>query len=73
MNAFIISIISVFGIELRRQIDIEVYSKNLPNWIKIIITIVGTSILAFFVFVFMRFCLNFGEGMLATTNYPSFF
>lgn len=73
INAIVISIITVLGIELRRLINIEVYSKNLPNWLQIILTMVGTSLMAFFVFIFMRFCLNFGDGMLATSNYPSFF
>lgn len=72
-NALVLSIITVFGIELRRQIEIEVYSKNLPNWLKIIITTVGTFLLSFLVFILMRFCLHFGEGMLATSNYSSFF
>lgn len=72
-NAIVLSIIAVFGIELRRLIDIEIYSKNLPNWLKIIITMIGTSILAFLVFVLMRFCLHFGDGMLASTNYSTFF
>lgn len=72
-NSIFLAIITVFGIELRRQIDIEVYSKNLPNWLKIIITMIGTSLLSFLVFVLMRFCLNFGDGMLATIDYKTFF
>jgi hypothetical protein len=72
-NSFVLAIITVFGIELRRQIDIEVYSKNLPNWLKIIITMIGTFLLSFLVFVLMRFCLHFGDGMLATIDYKTFF
>lgn len=72
-NSIVLGIITTFGIELRRQIDIEVYSKNLPNWLKMIITMIVTSLLAFIIYVMMRFCLHFGEGLLGTSNYPTFF
>lgn len=72
-NSLAIAIITSFSIELRRAIDVAVYSKNLPHWMKIILTMIGTFILAMFVFSFLRLCLNFGDGLLATTKYTSFF
>lgn len=72
-NSLAIAIITSLSIELRKAIDITMYSKDLPHWMKIILTMIGTFILAMFVFSFLRLFLNFGDGFVATIKYPTFF
>lgn len=72
LNALVIGLIAGIGIELRRIIEIESYTKMLNEFQKSALTILGTTIVAFFVFLIIRIIFGYGDGMVAVKMYKFF-
>ena len=73
LNVLVISLIAGMSIELRRYMDVREQTKNLTSSRKMFITIIGTIMIGFVLFVLARFVLGYGGGLLAATPpYPSF-
>ena len=73
LNILVIALIAGMSIELRRFIDVREQTKNLSNFHKMLITIVGTIVIGFGVFFLARILLGYGGGLLAPVPvYPTF-
>ena len=74
LNALVLALVAGMSIELRGYMDIREQTKNLSRFRKMTITIIGTSIMGFFLFILARVMLGYGGGLLADTpNYPTLF
>ena len=65
LNAVVLAIIAACSIELRNYLDVRKQTKGLTRFQKMGITMTGTFIIGFFVYVIARLLLGFGEGLLA--------
>jgi len=73
LNALMLALVAGMSIELRRYMDIRAQTKNLSSFRKMIITIIGTIIIGFTLFILARFLLGYGGGLLAPSpTYPNF-
>lgn len=72
LNAIVVGMITGLSIELRRIIDDEAYTKGISEIGKILMTIAGTSVMGFIIYLVIRVMFGFGDGLIATTRYPKF-
>ena len=74
LNAFLLALVAGMSIELRGYMDVYVHVKHFPRWKKMVMTIVGTVIIGFTVFILARILFGYGGGLLAPPEkYSSFF
>ncbi len=74
LNAVLLGLVAGLSIELRFYIDYREETKHLSRLRKMLITVVGTIVIAIAVYVLARFCVGFGGGLLAAPDgYPTFF
>ncbi len=73
LNSLVLAFVAVISIELRGYMDRREQTKYLSRVRKMVITIIGTSIMGFALFVILRFVLGYGGGLLAPASaYPYF-
>ena len=73
LNAVVLACVAVISIELRGFMDRREQTKYLSRSRKIVITIIGTSVLGFALFILLRLLLGDGGGLLAPSPlYPRF-
>lgn len=73
LNALVLALVAGMSIELRGYMDIREQTKHLSRLKKMVITIIGTSIIGFTLFILVRFLFGYGGGLLAPTpTYSSF-
>ena len=73
LNALVTTIITVFTITIKKIIETHHLTKNYSEPQKIAIHMFVTFFTSILLFLFFRFLLGFGGGMLMTGNYKTFF
>jgi len=73
LNAFILACIAALSIELRRWLDELQETKGLANYKKLIITLLGTYLIAICIYLLGRVLFGFGGGMLTAHKIATFF
>ena len=73
LNALVTTIITVFTITIKKIIETHHLTKNYSEPQKIAIHIFVTFFTSILLFLFFRFLLGFGGGMLMSETYKTFF
>ena len=73
LNALVTTLITVFAIYIKNVIEEEYSTKIYSNKQRILLHITVTFLVSVVLFVFFRFLLGFGGGMIMTGAYKTFF
>ena len=64
LNALLLAIIAATSIELRKLIEERVETKDLSRTRKVILTIIGSFLMAFITYILIRLIFGYGEGLI---------
>ena len=73
LNAFILACIAALSIELRHQLDKIQQTKGLAEYMKLLITMIGTFIISIIIYLISRILFGFGGGMLTSHKVKTLF
>ena len=66
LNAIVLAVVASASPELRKYIDIRIETKDLTEPQKIGLTMIGSFVMGFSIYVFVRILFGLGEGMTSS-------
>ena len=64
LNALLLGVIAATSIELRKLIEERVETKDLSRPRKVLLTIIGSFLMAFLTYLIIRIIFGYGEGLV---------
>jgi len=71
LNAIVLSAIAAISIELRGYLNVRKETKGLTELNKMMITMMGTFVIGFLIYLLARLTFGFGEGLLAAPPFST--